>query len=183
MKTKEKRAFYLSVRYLVLLAFMFSLPIIYWVFTPLTVYPTAFLLDLFYQVSVYKNTLRIYPMIVIELIPACIAGSAYLLSLILNLSVSMKLRKRLYSILFAFASLFILNIIRIFLLSIMFIEGSQFFDFTHKLFWYGLSTLFVVGIWFLTVKLFHIKEIPVYSDFKYLWKNVKLNNKRFTFCS
>lgn len=151
---------------------MLALPVIYKILTPLTVYSSAFLLKIFYYLSVYESRIIVYPRIIIEIVPPCVAGSAYLLSLILNLSVSMKLKKRIHSILFGITLLFVLNILRIFFLSILFIENSQFFDFTHKLFWYILSTVFVIGIWFLTVKIFSIKEIPAYDDFKYLKKNI-----------
>ena len=66
-----------------------------------------------------------------------------------------------------------LNILRIFFLSILTINNSQFFDFAHKLFWYLLSTIFVIGIWFLTIKIFKIKSIPGYTDIKYFAKNIK----------
>jgi exosortase/archaeosortase family protein len=100
----------------------------------------------------------------IELVNACVAGSAYYLLLILNLATPMKLKKRAYSIMFSFLCLLVLNILRIFVFSVLFLNDFSFFDTAHKLFWYGLSTVFVVAIWFLTVKLFRIKEIPVYSD-------------------
>jgi len=58
----------------------------------------------------------------------------------------------------AFASLLILNILRIFFLSLMVINDSVWFGITHMFFWYVLSTVFVLGIWFLEVKLFKIKQ-------------------------
>lgn len=152
---------------------MFTLPLIYNIFTPLTVYATGGVLKLFYQVSINGDLIKIFPKTTIQIIPACVAGSAYLLSLILNLSVPMKIKKRARSILFAFALLFALNVLRIFILSISLVKNFQFFNFTHKLFWYILSTLFVVGIWFLTTKIFSIKEIPAYSDIEYLVKEIK----------
>jgi exosortase/archaeosortase family protein len=105
----------------------------------------------------------------IEIIGACIAGSAYSLLLILNLSVpNIKIKQRIKLLLFSFSSLLIINILRIFILSVLFVQGISFFDITHKLFWYAGSTIFVVAIWFTGIKLFKIKEIPFYSDIKYL---------------
>src|SRR3989344_6427380 len=102
------------------------------------------------------------------MIPACIAGAAYFLLLILNLSTPVKSAfKRATMVLFSFASFLIMNILRIVFLSIIFVEGYLWFDIIHKFFWYFLSTLFIVAIWFAEVKLFKIKEIPVYSDLKY----------------
>jgi len=169
---KQAEHFSLLIRYLILLALMFSLPIIYKILTPLTVYSSGYILKLFYQVSIHKDIISIPPKS-IQIIPACVAGSAYLLTLILNLSLPIKAKKRTLSILFAVTSLFLLNILRIVILSILFIENSQFFGFAHKLFWYALSTLFVVGIWFLTIKIFSIKQTPFYTDFRYLIKEIK----------
>lgn len=173
---KSIKPLFLVIRYIILLGLMFTLPLIYTIFTPLTVYSTGFLLKLFYQVSISKDIIIILPNILIQIIPACVAGSAYLLLLILNLTLPMKPKIRLYSLLFSIPALFIVNIFRIFVLSVLLAENSQFFDFTHKFFWYILSTIFVVGIWFLTAYLFKIKEMPIYSDIKYLIDNIKKKN-------
>ena len=152
---------------------MFTLPLIYKIMLPLTIYPVAGLLKIFYQVSIQKDIIMIGLQTPIQIISACIAGSAYLLLLILNLSVPMKTKKRIYSIALSFIILLGLNILRIFILSMLYHNNFRFFDFTHKLFWYALSTIFVIVIWFLIVKIFSIKEIPVYTDIKYLSKNIK----------
>lgn len=151
-----------------LILFGISLSLFYKIFLPLTLWPVYFLLRIFYDVFITGNILSVVG-IKIELINACIAGSAYYLLLVLNLTTNMKARQRFYSIIFSFSSFLILNILRIFFLSILYIKNFVFFDITHKLFWYALSVLFVVGIWFLTVKLFKIKNIPVYSDIKMLY--------------
>jgi hypothetical protein len=44
------------------------------------------------------------------------------------------------------------------------------FDIAHKFLWVIGSVIFVVGIWFITLKLFKIEEIPFYSDLSYLLK-------------
>ena len=163
MKKKEISGLFL--RYLLLVILGIFLSFFYKIFFPLTIWPVYFLLNLFYDVSVLGNVLSVAGL-KIELISACIAGSAYYLLLILNLTTEIKARKRIHSLLFSFSSLLILNILRIFFLSILYIENSAFFNFTHKLFWYAFSILFVVAIWFLAIKLFKIKKIPVYSDLK-----------------
>ncbi|MFA7707937.1 MAG: pacearchaeosortase [Candidatus Pacearchaeota archaeon] len=158
-------------RYLILIIIAFpNFWIFYFVFTPLTVYPVYFLLNIFFDASLMENIILIkgFP---IELIPACIAGAAYYLLLILNLSTpKIKLKQRIQMILFSFPFLLILNILRIFFLSLVFLSGNSFFDFAHRLFWYLGSTAFVVGIWFIEVKIFKIKEIPIYSDIKFLYR-------------
>ncbi|GIU68575.1 MAG: hypothetical protein KatS3mg001_425 [Candidatus Pacearchaeota archaeon] len=163
-------------RYVVmLLVALPNLALFYFIFTPLTVYPTYFLLNLFYDASlISKDIILVNDLIPIELIEACIAGSAYYLLFILNFSTAkINLNKRLKILFVSFFLFLILNIIRIFFLSILAISGSSFFDATHKLFWYSISTIFVVGIWFSLVKIFDIKEIPFYSDIKFLYKKTK----------
>lgn len=166
------------IRYLFLVLIAIpDLYLFYLIFTPLTVYPSYFLLNLFFDVYLAGSTIVIAKLNVIDIIPACIAGSAYYLLVILNLSIpDIKLKKRIKMITFGFTLLLILNILRIFSLSIMFTTGSPLFDITHKIFWYFLSILFVVAIWFAEVKAFKIKQIPVYTDLKFLKK--KANNSK-----
>jgi exosortase/archaeosortase family protein len=176
MKNKDKKIIFIVIRYLVLLVLALSLAFFYKILTPLTIYSTAGLLKILYQVSVSGDIISVSN-IFIQIIPACVAGSAYLLLLILNLLTSMRLKQRIYSILFSIVLLFVLNVLRIFFLTILLVNDFKFFDFTHKLFWYVLSTIFVVGIWFLTIKLFKIKKIPAYSDMKFLIKEIKRGKK------
>jgi len=173
LKIIKSKSFKIFLRYLILLGFMFTLPIIYKIFTPLTIYPTAFLLKLLYTIQTQGDLIIINNATFIRIIPACVAGSAYLLLLIINLTVPMSLKKRINTLLVSFLILLGLNILRIFSLSILYHNSTPYFDFTHKLFWYGLSTVFVIAIWFYAAKLFSIKEIPVYSDFKLLMKGIK----------
>ncbi|MCK5043514.1 pacearchaeosortase [Candidatus Pacearchaeota archaeon] len=174
MKKISKQFLDISLRYAILI--LLALPgfaIFYFVFAPLTIYPIYFLLGLFFDVSLMGDIIFINE-IPIELIGACIAGSAYYLLSILNLSTpKIKLQKRIKILLLSFGVFLILNILRIFFLSLVFMSGSALFDITHKLFWYIGSILFVVGIWFAEVKLFKIKEIPFYSDIKFLYKQSK----------
>ncbi|MCK5150134.1 pacearchaeosortase [Candidatus Pacearchaeota archaeon] len=164
------------IRYLLLIVFAFpNFWLFYFIFTPLTLYPVYFLLNFFFEPSLIGNSVILVNNSPIELIGACIAGSAYYLLLIFNLAIpKINPVKRIKMILFSFTLLLILNILRIFLLSLMFIAGSSIFDITHKVFWYVGSIVFVVGIWFLEVKLFKIKEIPFYSDIKSLYKKSNL---------
>ena len=178
---KKRRGLNIALRYLLLI--IVSLPgltIFYIVFTPLTAYPVYWLLSLVYDAALMSgNIILINNFFPIELIEACIAGSAYYLLLILNLATpGIRLDKRIKAIIFSFLVFLLVNIIRIVLLSSMAVSGSPIFDATHKIFWYLVSTVFVVGIWFAEVKLFRIKEIPFWSDFKFLFKKSNLNLKR-----
>jgi len=171
-KEKKNNEFFILLRYIILLGVGIFLSLFYKLFLPLTIYPVYYLLTLFYEVTLNGNTL-IIGLKNIQVVNACIAGSAYFLLLILNLTISMPLKKRIYSLLFSFGLFLLVNILRIFILSILYIQDFVFFDFTHKVFWYFLSGIFVVVIWFLTIKIFKIKEIPVYSDLKKILKQAK----------
>jgi exosortase/archaeosortase family protein len=176
MREKSGKLLDIFIRYFILI--IVSVPnlwIFYLIFTPLTVYFVYFLLSLFFQVSLSGNTILISKIFSVELIEACIAGSAYYLLLILNLSVpKIKISKRIKLILFSFLSFFAVNIIRIIVMSIILVNGSSLFDTLHILFWYAGSIIFVVGIWFIGIKIFHVKEMPFYSDIKTL---IKLRKK------
>jgi len=155
-------------RYLTLLILMFTTPLIYKVFSPLTIYPSFYLIKLFFiQTTLINNTILIneFP---IQIISACIGASAYLLLLILNLSTPMSIKKRIQTLAFSISTLLIINILRIFLLSILAYKTPLLFTTIHNITWLFLNTLFVVLIWFLTIKLFKIKAIPIYTDFKSL---------------
>jgi len=172
MKTRltYKYLINLSLRYLSLL--ILGLIVAYSMFfykllLPLTIYPTKAFLSLSYETYIAGSRILV-DSLAIDLIPACIAVSAYLLLLILNLTTPMPTRKRFYSILTSLTLLLLVNIIRIYTLSIMLINGSGAFDIVHKTTWYLLSIIMVVGIWFLTVYLFKIKDIPMVTDLKCL---------------
>ncbi len=175
---KKGREFIYSIfaRYFILI--ITALPnfwIFYFIFTPLTVYPVYFILDLLFNASISGNTIFIGDYLSpIQIIDACIAGSAYYLLLIFNLSVpNIKFYKRIKMICFAFVSFLIVNIMRIVLLSAIFILKPNLFDISHKLSWYVGSIVLVVAIWFIEVKKFKIKEIPFYSDIKSISKHIK----------
>ena len=164
----------LFLRYLLLI--LIALPnlyLFYLIFTPLTVYPVYFFLNLFFE-AVLNGTTILINGVSLEIVNSCIAGSAYYLLFILNISTpNIKLNKRIKMILLSFVIFLILNLLRIIILSFIALSDSSLFDITHKISWYLLSVLFVVGIWFAVVKFFKIKQIPFYSDFKLIYKNIK----------
>ncbi|MEK6897842.1 MAG: pacearchaeosortase [Nanoarchaeota archaeon] len=180
MKNKNK---FLGIflRYAILvLAAIPNLWIFYFIFTPLTVYPVFFLIKIFFDAFLMDNIIVVNNEVPIEIIKACIAGSAYYLLLILNLSTpNMKFKKRINLILISFALLLTINVFRILALSVIFLEGFSWFILTHKFFWYFMSTIFVAGIWFAEVKYFKIKDYPLYSDLKFLYNKslIKLSRK------
>lgn len=170
MEKRDRELIFLFARYFVLLLLgAFNLWVFYFVFTPATVFPVFWVLKLFDngtflaagQIISFKGNY-------VHLVSACIAGAAYYLLAILNLTTSMKWKTRVYSILFLFGSFLIINVIRIILFVDLFVRGYEYFGLTHLAVWYFGSTLLVGGIWFGNVKMFKIKKIPVYTDFKKL---------------
>ncbi len=171
---KSKEVYSLLVRYLLLIALAIpNLFLFYFIFTPLTLYASFYALNAIYGATLLEGNVIFLRSIYIELIPACIAGAAYYLLLILNLSTPMKMKKRLKSLLFLFSSFLILNIIRIVLFASLALQGSQYFDISHNIVWYLGSTLFVVALWFTNIFLFKINSIPIYSDLKNIFKEIK----------
>ncbi|MBR9704290.1 pacearchaeosortase, partial [Candidatus Pacearchaeota archaeon] len=91
----KKESYLILIRYIIIILIIISLPIIYTILSPLTIYPVYFTLDTIYSdVTIENNLITISPLTKIEIVPACIAGSAYLLLLILILSIKMNLKKR-----------------------------------------------------------------------------------------
>lgn len=170
----NKRAFYIFIRYLFLAIIAFnSLYLFYAVFTPLTVYPVFFILKLLVSNVSLSGTTVFVNSLNIELVEACIAGAAYYFLLILNITTPLSIGKRAKSLVFLIVSFLVLNIIRIVVFSLMAVNNSSLFDLTHKLFWYLGSTILIVLIWFVSVYLFKIKSIPVYSDFKEIYYSIR----------
>ncbi|MEX0932541.1 MAG: pacearchaeosortase [Candidatus Pacearchaeota archaeon] len=155
-----------------------SLFIFYLIFTPLTVIPVFVIMSLFFETKIFGDIILVDG-IAIEFIKACIAGSAYFLLLILNLATpGISLQKRIKIVLVSFVALLTINIIRIVVLIFILFEGASLFILAHEFFWYSMSTVFVVVIWFAQVKYFKIKEIPFYSDLKYLFKHSRKRSSK-----
>jgi len=167
MDKQSKKIIGLFARYfLVLLAGLGNLYLIYKILTPLTVYTVNAILSIFTKTILIENTIYLTN-VVIEIIPACVAGAAFYLLLLLVFSTSdigPKIRTK--AIILAFAIFFILNITRILIL-VPIIE-QPYYDAVHWIFWHIVSTAMVVAIWFGIIKFYKIKSIPVYSDLKYM---------------
>lgn len=146
----------------------------YTIFTPLTITPVYHLFQAIYEgVMLFgENTIFIKGYYA-TIIPACVAGSAYYLLLILNLTTPMNLRKRLWCIAYIFILFLMLNIARIVLFGVLLVKGYPFFDLTHLATWYIGSTVLVAGIWFSAVALFKIRDAPVFADLGALVKDTR----------
>jgi exosortase/archaeosortase family protein len=157
---------------------LLGLEIFYFVFTPLTIYPVYFLFNYFFGATIHGTTLSVGS-VNIEMIKACIAGSAYSLLLIFNLSTpGIRINQRLRMIFLAFAIFLIANVLRILVSALFYLSGSPLFDITHKLFWYFGSVILITVIWFFQVNAYKIKSIPFYSDLKFLYGHSILKKRR-----
>lgn len=176
MKKSWREAIDIVVRYCILVVVAVpNLFIFYAIFTPLTVYPVYWLLNILFDASlITSNIILVNNEVPLEIIKACVAGSAYYLLFMLNLfTPRISIKRRTHMILTAFLAFLLINILRIFILGIIAVNGSspEIFDITHKFFWYSVSTILVVVIWFVQVKMFNIEYIPLYSDIKLLHKH------------
>ena len=175
---EKKEVVSLLARYVILIVLGIpNLYLFYLVFTPLTVYPTFFLLSLIdsssYIVENAINTI-FFKGYYASIIPACVAGAAYYLLLILNLTTPMKIKKRIWSITFLFGSFLFLNLIRILVFALIITKGGEnYFDVIHAATWYFGSTAMVVLIWFSNILIFRIKTIPIYTDIKQIAQDIK----------
>ena len=170
----------IMLRYVFLLALALTVSfsdVLYQILLKLTIYPVAWLLNIFYSPIVYNNLILVESF-TIEIIPACVALSAFMLLIILNFLTPMPSIKRVKSLLFSLILFLFLNIIRIFILSILLVEKFTYFDIVHKIFWYSLSIVIVLFVWFFTVRFYRIKEIPIYDDFRNIILLIKSQGRK-----
>ncbi len=143
------------------------------IFYAITVYPSYWLLNFFYNANLVENSIFIGNK-VIRFIPECIAVLAYVALLFLILftkGINWKKSAKL----FILGSLLILgmNILRIVILSVILVEfGSDMFNKFHLLFWNFVSGIYVALVWIFLVLKFKIKDIPIVSDVKELYKRI-----------
>ena len=164
----------LFFRYLLALIIMIiGLKIIYFFMSPITFYLSYYSIFYLSPILISSNSFSINN-ITLNFIPACTAASAYLLLILLILTVDIKPKKAFKLILMGFLLILIANIIRIDVLIIALVKySSNLFNTLHLFFWKMLSTIYVVILWIILTKLFKIKEIPIYSDFKEVLKLYK----------
>lgn len=165
----------LVLRYGILLILpLFDFALFYFLFTPLTVEPVFALTKLFYPEAVLLGSSTIFFQgEYAQIIPACIAGAAYYLLLILNLTTPMRAAQRVKSLLFLILSFLVLNILRILFFMYWFASGFNYFDIAHQAAWYFGSTVMIVIVWFANVLLFRIQAIPVYTDIAEIVKDLR----------
>lgn len=146
----------------------------YQLFTPLTVYPVYGIFGMLYDEVLFLGPDTIFLKgYYATIAPACVAGSAYYLLLILNMTTPMQLKRRLWCIAYIFGTFLLLNIARIVIFGILWTRGYEYFDFTHLATWYLGSTILVAVIWFSAILFFKIKEAPVLTDLQTLFGDMR----------
>lgn len=155
------------VRYLGVLCAVFLSGTFSFLFLPLTLYTSYFLLQLFLPVTMSENILHISHFS-FTFVDACAATLAYVLLLILLLVTrGITFFQALKMFVLGSVSIFVLNILRIIFLVYLYIRfGVDYFAMAHLFLWHIVSTIIVAGIWIALVEYYHIVNIPVISDIK-----------------
>lgn len=148
--------------------------IFYVIFTPLTIFPSYFLLRLFnYEILMdYVNKYFIIGNYTLDFVPACIAASAYYLLFLLILATKgIGLRTRIKMLLLGSFLILVMNIIRVEILIVALVEyGKALFESIHLVFWRFVSVVYVFFVWVFLIKRYKVESIPVYSDLRMLYK-------------
>ncbi len=162
----------LKLIFRVLLAFLIRPEFFYFSLLFLTMaFPYLFLKLLNYDVGfIFSSKILIVNGIEFEFVKACIATSAYyLLALLILATKDIGLKKSLKMFLLGSLLIFIMNILRVILLIIVVMNlGVDWFDAVHLTFWYVVSSVYVFLVWIFLIRLYKIKNIPIYSDLAYL---------------
>lgn len=175
---QKERIYSILIRYFLIILISFFTPeIFYLIFTPLTIYPVYFLFSIFFETSLQGDFIIINNLH-LEIIEACIAGSAYYLLLILNLSIpNLKTKKRIKLILLSTLALLLFNILRIFIFGVLVYFNKPLFFLMHMFAWYFVSIIVILAIWFGEIYYYKIKEVPFYEDIKWIYSLSFFNKK------
>ncbi len=140
------------------------------IFTPLTVYGSYLISNLFFDITLNGNVLNVngFPFRIIE---ACVASAAYyLLWLLCFLTKDVKWTTRGKIIFYGFSLIFLMNVFRIWLLIFVAMNyGFKWFNVVHLAFWNFLTGVYVALVWIFLVWHFKIADVPIYSDIKEIY--------------
>jgi len=176
MKYQDKLILRILIIFLVFLLYDHS----YLLFSQLTKYLGYLSLNLFgYGVNLINNNLIVNNQ-TFALISACIALPAYyLLFFLILITKDIKSKDSVKIFLVGSLLILLMNVIRIDLLIMSFIHlGKNFFDSIHLIFWKFVSGIYVALVWIFLSKKYKIKNIPVYSDLKYLYSKSLLKKRK-----
>lgn len=168
----------------ILLALVLVLPatfnLFYTVLAPLTFYSTYFIAKLLqYSPVILEKELLLVQGQTLKFIAACTAASAYyLLTLLILFTKDIKLKIRVYMWLLGSFLIFAMNVLRMAILIVVLVSfGVNAFNIIHMFFWKIVATIYVALVWIFLVWKFKVKSIPIYSDLKFLFSEVKKKRK------
>ena len=169
----------LVIRFIMLLIVTVGYPLFYTILLPITLYPSYFILNLFYDVLIIGNSLGINN-IGFKFIEACVAGAAYYLLFLLVIGTKdLSWKKGLKMFFLGVLLILGMNVLRISILVNIAVElGKNYFDSVHLLFWNFVSGIYIAIVWIILVKLFKVKKIPYYSDLKYFYDKSLLKKRK-----
>jgi len=164
-----KLDYFLSLTIRLIIIFLLLILPINHIINPITTNTSNFILSKFTETNLENNIIQIGNHN-LEFVDACTATSAYILLIILILlTPKINLKKRIKILATGIISLILLNILRISFSAYLLLNFSKdTFEATHLIFWKILSTIFVAGLIILIWKIFKIKQIPVYDEYKEL---------------
>ena len=184
-KTRERaegrHLIYLILRYTTALLLGLFISLFYKIFTPLTLKTLYLFLSMASTSIVLHGSIFSINGFTVNIIPACVSGSAYYLLVVLNMLTPMGIIKRISFLISNLFLFFIFNILRILFLIYLLIVHTpiSLYNTIHKFLWIFVSTILVLSIWLLSMKLFNVDKIPLSSDIHYiLSKLVKRKNKK-----
>ena len=150
--------------------------------------PPAVFSLLFTQITIYFSYIMLYvynPIIEgnilsikdlkFEFVDACIIPYAYYFFWGLCLfTKDITLKTRIKMVVYGFAMIFAMNVIRIVLVIYLAINhGLVWFNIIHMFFWKFLSGVYVALVWIILIKIYNINSVPFYDDLKTLYKLTK----------
>ena len=171
---KKQMNYYASLGLRLLTPLIITYSVLEKIFYPLTIYIPYYILNLLKVKTFIFQPYLITSSSYIRVSDACAVISAYFLLLILVIiTKDISLKKRIK--IFMFGSIIILTINLARILSLIYIlenYGFNAFQQTHDFLWLILGSVLVAFTWIFLIKHYKVKSIPIYSDIKYLLKQV-----------
>ena len=148
----------------------------YKIFLPLTIYPVFIIFKILGYQSIISSSILVINQQPLMFIEACIAPYAYYLLLaLIVLTKDIQLLTRFKMFLLGSLMILLANILRIIILVLVLSsQGINSFYTIHIAFWLLIATVYIAILWIALTKIFKVKSIPVYSDFKYLLQHILL---------
>jgi exosortase/archaeosortase family protein len=168
----------LVLRVIASFAVLMGYPLFSLILTPITLHISYFFFNIFVPSAIVGAKI-VTVMDSFELIPACVATSAYLLlAILILLTKGISLSERFQMFVYGSLAILAFNILRIELLLLAYFRLETAFDTIHLFVWKFMSTAFVVLLWLGLARLYKVKTIPVYSDLRHIMGMIKPPRKK-----